>query len=288
MIYDPKTGKTKVYPIPVKHHGIISITPDEDRDLVYLSTCSDTRPIDHTHFVVLDLKTGKYKDLGDMEHVYAFIVVDHLGRAYHPKRGGDIARYDPKTEKLEILKQTIDGQPPTRESHLADPDSHPINWDISTDGKTLYCLPMSSNQLYAYDLTAAGNTLPGRSLGQLIPGAKGTDCRAMCVGPKGDVWAAVTTAGEGVSNINHLVSYRLADKKVKCHGRVAVANPNYTPFKDPAGKPLAMHHGFTKVKDGTFTSQYVILGVAQGLDGSVYSLALAPYTLLEVSPDQLK
>src|SRR5262249_5179858 len=26
MVYDPKTGKTHVYPIPVKHQGIISIT----------------------------------------------------------------------------------------------------------------------------------------------------------------------------------------------------------------------------------------------------------------------
>ena len=34
--------------------------------------------------MVLDLKTKKYSDLGDSEHVYAFIVVDHQGRAYHP------------------------------------------------------------------------------------------------------------------------------------------------------------------------------------------------------------
>src|SRR5205807_4118009 len=29
MVYDPKTGETKVYPIPVPHEGINSITPDE-------------------------------------------------------------------------------------------------------------------------------------------------------------------------------------------------------------------------------------------------------------------
>ena len=28
MVYDPATGKTVVYPIPVPHHGINSITPD--------------------------------------------------------------------------------------------------------------------------------------------------------------------------------------------------------------------------------------------------------------------
>ncbi len=31
MVYDPKTGQTKVYPIPVPHDGINSITPDESR-----------------------------------------------------------------------------------------------------------------------------------------------------------------------------------------------------------------------------------------------------------------
>ena len=90
-------------------------------------------------------------------------MVDYLHRAYHPVLGGDIARYDPKTDKLERLKQTIDGKPPTPDSHLADKDGHPLNWDITPDGKTLYCVPMSTNQLYAYDLTATGDTLPGRT-----------------------------------------------------------------------------------------------------------------------------
>src|SRR5262245_7443148 len=222
MVYDPKTGKTKVYPIPVPHHGIISVTPDEARDVAYISTCDDARPIESTHFMILDLKTGKYRDLIDCQHMYAFIVVDYLGRAYHPILGGDIARYDPKTDKLERLKQTIDGQAPTKESLLADPKSHPINWDISADGKTLYAVAMSGNQLYSYDLTATGDTLPGKSLGKLIADAKSTDCRALCVGPKGTVWAATTaTTGLGTS-IFYLVGYAPGDKAPTNHGPVAI------------------------------------------------------------------
>ena len=53
--------------------------------------------------------------------MYAFIVVDHLGRAYHPILGGDVARYDPRTGTLTRLKQTIDGRPPTADSLLARP-----------------------------------------------------------------------------------------------------------------------------------------------------------------------
>src|SRR3954470_9591930 len=50
MVYDPETGKTRVYPIPVPHQGIISITPDESRDVAYISTCADQQP-DSTHFM---------------------------------------------------------------------------------------------------------------------------------------------------------------------------------------------------------------------------------------------
>jgi len=184
MVYDPKTGETKVYPIPVPHEGINSITPDESRGVAYLSTCSDGRPGpgENSHFLILDLKTGKHRNLIDTRHPYGFVVVDYLGRAYHPMLGGDIVRYDPGTDKLERLKQTIDGKAPTKESNLANEKGHPINWDITPDGKTLYALPMNTNNAYAYDLTQKGDTLAGKSLGTLVQGAKATDCRAMCVG----------------------------------------------------------------------------------------------------------
>jgi len=32
MVFDPETNATRVYPIPVPHHGIISIAPDEARE----------------------------------------------------------------------------------------------------------------------------------------------------------------------------------------------------------------------------------------------------------------
>lgn len=284
LVYDPATGKTRVYPIPVPHQGIISITPDESRGIAYISTCADLRP-EITHFMILNLETGTYRDLLDCGHMFAFIVIDHLGRAYHPIVGGDIARYDPRTDRLERLKQVIDGQPPTAESRLALPETHPINWDISPDGKTLYALPMSTNQLFSYDLTATGDTLPGRSLGVLVPNAKATDCRALCVGPTGDVWAAVTESDPVAHNLLHAVTYHPGDSAPRDLGPVSVRNPKYTEFTDKDGKPLPHHTGIQTLADGTATTRHVILGVAQGKNGAVYILALAPYTLLEVIPE---
>jgi hypothetical protein len=288
MVYDPKTGETKVYPIPVPHEGISSITPDEERGVAYISTCSDHRPgpQENAHFLVLDLARGTYRDLIDTHHIYAFIVVDYKHRAYHPMLGGDILRYDPKTGKLDRLKQTIDGEAPKPESHLADSEGHPINWDISPDGKTLYSLPMSTNTLYAYDLTGSGDTLEGRSLGALVPGAKSTDCRAMCVGPKGTAWAAITEADPQVGQKLHLVRYRPGDKAPRDLGPVAIRNPDYTPMADASGKPLPYHGGLIRLSDGTTTTRHVILGVCESRDGHVYILALQPYTLLQVAPER--
>ncbi|WP_020475922.1 DUF4838 domain-containing protein [Zavarzinella formosa] len=290
MVYDPVTGETKVYPIPVKHHGINSIMPDESRGIAYISTCSDGRPGpgESSVFLVLDLKTGKYKELIDTKHIYGFIVLDNLGRAYHPLLGGEIARYDPKTQKLDRLKQTIDGKAPAPDQHLADqPSGHPINWDASPDGKTLYCVPMSANQLIAYDLTATGDTLPGRVLGPLVGSAKSTDCRAMCVGPTGEVWASVTESNVLGISLHHVVSYKPGDKMTRDHGAVSIKNPEYI-LKDPAGKPLPFHGGTIEMPDGVVTSRHVTLGICQTKSGSVCVLMLLPYTVLEISPEALK
>lgn len=279
LVYDPATGKTKVYPIPVPNQGIISITPDESRNVAYISTCSDGRPVESSHFMILDLATGKYRDLIESEHSYAFIVVDYLGRAYHPLRGGDIARFDPRTDKLERLKQTIDGVAPTPESHLADKHNDVLNWDITPDGKTMYSVAMSGNQLYSFDLTQTGPNLNGKKLGKLLPDVSGpTDCRAMCVGPRGDVWACVLGGG-----YQHLSSYHPGDSGPRDLGRLAVRNPNYTEFKDSAGKALAWHHGLKEEKDGTKVVLYH-MGVCEAQDGRVYVTYIYPYTVLEIDP----
>ncbi len=283
MVYDPKTGETKVYPIPVPHEGINSITPDESRGVAYISTCSDGRPGpgENSHFLILDLKTGKSRELIDTHHIYGFIVIDYLGRAYHPLLGGDIIRYDPNTDRLERLKQTIDGAPPTKESNLANAEGHPINWDITPDGKALYALPMSTNNVYVYDLSQQGDTLAGKSLGPLVPGATATDCRAMCVGPTGALWAAITETHSKVGSLLHLVSYRAGETAPRDLGPVSVSNSDFTEFVDDSGKPLPFHGGFMKVGDVT-TTKYVILGVCEARSGDIYILALHPYSVLRV------
>lgn len=282
MVYDPAAETTRVYGIPVPHHGVISITPDESRGVAYISTCDDERPIESTHFMQLNLETGEYRDLLDCRHMYAFIVIDHAGRAYHPILGGEIARFDPTTDKLQRLTQTIDGAPPTDESFLAHPESHPINWDITPDRRTLYAVAMSGNQLYSYDLTGTDSMLAGRSLGPLVPTAQSTDCRAMCVAADGAVWAGVAATFEDRGQFLHLVSYRPGDAAPTDHGPIAISNPDYTTFTDADGKDLPWHHGVYKLADGTMLPRYTVMGICAAADGTVYLTTLAPFTLHEI------
>lgn len=280
--YDPATGKAEHFGIPIPHHGIISVAPDEARGVAYLSTCADQRPIEHAHFMILNLTTRKYRDLGDMEIAYAFVVIDARGRAYHPIRGGLVARYNPSTNRLERLTPTLDGGPLPA---LFKNDDTILNWEVSPDRKTLYAVEMSTNQLYAFDLSGDGLALPGRSLGALLPGAK-TDCRALAVAPDGTVWAAVSHADASEGSTLHLVGYRPGQSAPRDFGIVGIANPHFTPFTDAAGKPLPWHHTIRKAKDGTL-SPWVPMGVCGAKDGSVYVMTIAPFTLIRIGAEKV-
>jgi len=283
LVHDPKTGKNEAFGIAKPKHGIISVIPDESRGLAYVSTCSDSRPVDHTHFMVLDLKTKKYTDLGDMEHAYAFIVLDPKGRAYHPKRGGTVVRYDPETKKAETLSVTIDGKPagkPFTGDHCIQ------NWETSPDRKTLWCVEMSTNALYKFDLTKDGKTLEGTTVGALLPGGdkpRRTDCRAMNIGPDGAVWAAVTERQEAGGL--KLVRFAAKDKAPVEVGAIGVSNPGFTSVTDDKGKPRPWHHTMPKHKDGTL-SPWQPMGIAATGDGSVWVKTIAPYTLIKFTKMQ--
>jgi sugar lactone lactonase YvrE len=282
--YDPKTGQTENFGNPKKYHGVISVMPDEARHRIYVSTCNDGRPIESSHFMVYDMKKKRYRDLGDCQHSYAFIVLDNLGRAFHPVRGGKIARFDPQTDTVEKLDITVDGQPPPKEIYK---DGAILNWDAAPDGKTLWCVEMSTNEVFSFDLTAKGGTIPGKRHGPLLSRAKQTDCRAMCVGPRGKLWAAVTEQGLPGGAQLHLVSYTPGDKAPRDHGKVGIANPGYTPFVDGKGKPLPWHHTIRKEKDGTLTP-WVPMGVCEGRDGAVTILTVAPFTILRFEAAKVK
>ena len=141
---------------------------------------------------------------------------------------------------------------------------------------------MSGNALYSYDLTAEGDTLPGKA-------PRHADRRREVGRLPGDVRRQVghvlgrrhrgRSRGHQPAAPGQL---QAGDKDPTDHGCVAIANPDYTPMTDASGKTLPFHGGLITLKDGTVTTRHVILGVSEGLDNNVNILALIPYTLLQV------
>src|SRR5205085_12363372 len=126
----------------------------------------------------------------------------------------------------------------------------------------------------------------GRKLGPLLPGAKSTDCRAMCVGPHGEVCAAVFgKSAEGEERL-HLVTYQAGDATPRDRGPLAVSNPDYTQFVDESGKALPFHHGMKRLDDDKTTPGVMVplyhMGICQAHDGNVYVTVICPYTVLKV------
>src|SRR5207302_641614 len=110
----------------------------------------------------------------------------------------------------------------------------------------------------------------------------------MCVGPSGTLWAAVSEFGRPGGQVLHLVSYTPGRKAPRDHGKVAIANPDYTPFNDAKGKPLPWHHTVRKDKDGTL-APWQPMGVCEARDGSgVYVLTIAPFSLIKIEAAKLK
>src|SRR5687767_524880 len=250
MVYDPSTESTRVFPIPVRHQGVISHVPDERRGISFVSTCDDARPKEETRFLVLDHKSERYQDLGDMARSYAYIQRDFRGRALHLASEARVGCYDPESGKLSMLQMTVEGKRPEPGSFLY--DNHPLMPGISPDGRRLYLLPMSENALYIGDLTASDGSLPLRRVAPVLPGAPGkrTDCRALDVDRRGRVLAVVKQSIKGFGDTHHLCRY---DGKWTDLGVLYVRNPGFTEFKDALGKPKPWHHGFWTTPDGKLT-----------------------------------
>jgi hypothetical protein len=288
LVYDPATGATRVYPIPVPHQGIISHAPDEARGLAYVSTCDDGRPVEVSHFLVLDLKSGRYRDLGDMARSYAYIQVDYRSRALHLASEARIGAYDPATDRLTMLKMTFDGRRPAPGSFLW--ENHPLQPGISPDRKTLYLLPMSENALYLGDLTRDDGTVPLRRVAPVLPGANSvvpTDCRALDVDRHGRAWAMVRQTIPDFGMTHHLCRYDPREGRCRDLGVPYVTNPDYESFTDAAGKPKPWHHGFWTTPGGKLTARYYHMALKAAHDGTIYTTVIAPFTLLRLGPEVL-
>ena len=283
MVYDPATDKVENLGMSYKGQGIIDVTADEPRGLIYVVTC------EKQHWMLYDVKTKKYRELGPLLAGYMTTMVDAKGRANAVTKDFQMASYDPATDKMTVRDIVVDGKKLTAE----DLKTGPACWDMTADGKTAYLIRLSDPTLFSIDLVGEGPTVSATNLGKMIDG-KGIDSRgSLCLGPDGRVYCVIRVTNEtgfGAGYLHHLVRYDPKAKKMEDLGVLAVKNPDFFGLPldangaiDPAtGKPRPWTHGFHKLPDGTLTPLHVHMAARVAQDGTVYVTILYPFTLLRI------
>ncbi|HUR54668.1 MAG TPA: hypothetical protein VMZ71_11085, partial [Gemmataceae bacterium] len=280
MTYDPATDTAENLGMPFKGEGVIDVTADESRGIIYVVTCEGQ------HWMRYDVKTKKYRELGPLLTPYAVTLVDSADRARAVTKDFQLATYDPATDKVTTSPLAIDGKP------IGTPDDKKsvACWDMTADGKTAYLIRLADPTLYRIDL---GEPTPKvASHGRMIKGKNFDSRGSLIVGADKKVYALVridNTTKFGTGYLHHLVSFDPEKAKMTDHGVIAVRNPDFFDFgpgKD--GKPKPWSHGYHKLPDGTLTPLHAHMALAMAKDGTLYATIIYPFTLLKIDPKDYK
>ena len=200
MTYEPASGEAKNLGMPMplgypglptnsktidanldsEGEGVIDVTADEKRDLLYVVTC------EHSYWMVYDLKhpekgyrlLGPKNEKAEMEKRDLLgqpnTLVDKDGRATEITADYRIVRYDPATDKVTLDALTLDGKsiPDTiAESLKRYKYSDCFDWRLAEDGRTAYLVFLSDLRLFQIDLGGkAGEPVRGKSVGNRVEG----------------------------------------------------------------------------------------------------------------------
>ena len=273
IVYDPKTDTAENLGMPYPGQGVIDVTADEKRGLLYIVTCEEQ------HWMLYDVKTKKCRELGPLLASYATTLLDSKGGANVLTKDFRLARYDPATDKVVIREIEMDGK------SFTGPHSVP-NWIIARNGRTAYLLLLDDATLFEIDLLGEGDVVKGKSNGRMIeeqfPDSRG----ALSEGPTGHIYAVIrvnNNTGFGGGHLHHLVRFDPRARKMEDLGVLAVRNPNFFNFGYLAdGKVKPWSHGYHELPDGTLTPLHHHMAMIVARDGTVYVTILYPFTLLRV------
>jgi hypothetical protein len=297
MTYDPSTGKAENLGMPMplgdkrlpadatEGEGVIDVTADEQRGLLYVVTC------EHQNWMLYDKKYPEkgYRALGPILRDQPNTLVDKKGRGTAITKDYEVARYDPATDKVTVDKLLVDGKP---FADVVGPKAVHPDWRLAADGKTAYLQLLNDLRLFEVDLGGdVGKPVVAKSLGNRIEGKHPDSRGSVAIANDGRVYSAIRIDNEtkfGAGYLHHIVRYDPADKKIADLGVITIKNPNFFDFKGPHQKnadgSLRPRHGFHTLPDGTLTPLHVILGTIVAKDGTIYSTVLAPYTLVRIPP----
>ena len=209
IVYDPATDKSvslgmpmplgdkRLKPDATEGEGVIDVTADEERGLIYVVTC------ENQHWMLYDTKHPQngYRDLGPILRDQPNTIVDKDGRGTAITEDYKIARYNPKTDKVTVDELLVDGQP--FRVYIKDEKMvngkltkhtmvHP-DWRLAADGKTAYLQLLNDLRLFQVDLGGeAGQPVQAVSVGERLPGGKDPDSRgAISIAADGRVYSSI-------------------------------------------------------------------------------------------------
>ncbi|OGV74524.1 MAG: hypothetical protein A2269_03905 [Lentisphaerae bacterium RIFOXYA12_FULL_60_10] len=285
--YDPATGQATNLGMPMPKQGVIDVTADESRGLVYVVTCEDQ------HWMLGSTEQAKpYRELGPMLAPYAITLVDPNGCAHAVTRDGRIARYDPAADKV-LVRDIREGD---RTWTTNDLKSGPHNWVLAKDRRHAYLIRMRDPALIRIDLGSVDErVVKAENLGPLLEGKNFDSRGALDVAPDGRVYALVrrdNQTGFGGGFLHHLVRYDPAIGRAENLGVLAIRNPDFfhglsldaKGAVDPAtGVKHPWTHGYHRLPDGTLTPMHNHMAMIVGRDGkTLYATILYPFTLLKI------
>ena len=292
MVYDPRTDSSENLGMPMpltdamiaagkqEGQGVIDVTADEARGLIYVITCEEQ------HWLLYDMKSAKYRELGPILRDQPNTLVDAQGRGTAITSDYQIARYNPARDKVSISPLRIEGRPFAE--YLGEGKVHP-DWRLARDGKTAYLQLLNDLRMFKIDLSGAdGEPVASVNLGNRIEGANPDSRGSISIGPDGRVYSMVridNKTGFGEGYLHHLVRYDPRKRAMEDLGVLAVRNPAFFDFsverKNPDGS-LRPRHGFHTLPDGTLTPLHVVMATIVAHDGTIYATTIYPFTLLRI------
>lgn len=298
IVYDPATDSAENLgmPMPIESkpagakegEGVIDVTADEARGLIYVITCEEQ------HWMLYDVKTKKYRELGPILRDQPNTLIDAQGRGTAITKDYQIARYNPKTDKVTVDPLRVDGKPFAEV--IGTNRVHP-DWRITPDGKTAYVQVLNDLRMFRVDLSGKeGKPVVATSLGDRLAGVHPDSRGSISIGPDGRVYSAIRVdnkTGFGAGYLHHLIRHDPKKKNaMEDLGVFTVSNPGFFDFKGTQAKnpdgSLRPRHGYHTLPDGTLTPLHVIMGMIVARDGTIYATTIYPYSLLKVESVKAK
>jgi hypothetical protein len=297
ITYDPGTGKAKNLGMPMalgdkrlpadakEGEGVIDVTADEERGLIYVITC------EHQYWMLYNTKQPEkgYRALGPVLRDQPNTLIDKKGRATAITKDYEVARYDPATDKVTIDKLVAGGKP---FAEVVGKDAVHPDWRLAADGTTAYLQLLNDLRLFEVNLGGdAGKPVVAKSLGNRKDGKNPDSRGSVSIATDGRVYSTIRIDNEtkfGKGYLHHVVRYDSKAKSMSDLGVIAVKNPDFFDFKGSQAKnrdgSLRPRHGYHTLPDGTMTPLYVILATIVARDGTIYATTLYPFTLLRIPP----